>query len=71
MREYLVQHLLDKNYSIKLLLRNPDNFTLQNPLIEVVKGDARNIESIKDLVYDCDVVISTLGQPKGEKVDLQ
>ncbi len=65
--KYLVQHLLDKNYSIKLLLRNPDNFTLQNPLIEVVKGDVRNIESIKDLVHDCDVVISTLGQPKGEK----
>jgi putative NADH-flavin reductase len=65
--KYLVQHLLDKNYSIKLLLRNPDNFTLQNPLIEVVKGDARNFESIKDLVQGCDVVISTLGQPKGEK----
>lgn len=65
--KYLVQHLLDNNYSIKLLLRNPENFNLQNPLIEIVKGDARNYESINNLIKDCNVVISTLGQPVGEE----
>lgn len=65
--KYLVQSLLNKNYSIKLLLRNPENFTLENPLIEIIKGDARNYDSIDNLVKNCDVVISTLGQPAGEE----
>ncbi|GAA0880188.1 SDR family oxidoreductase [Algoriphagus jejuensis] len=64
--KYLVQHLLNEGYQLKLLLRNPENFTLQSPLIELVAGDARNYESIKSLVNGCQAVISTLGQPKGE-----
>ena len=64
---YLVQNLLDKQYSIKLLLRNPENFTLKNSLIQIVKGDARDYDSIHNLVKDCEVVISTIGQPKGEE----
>lgn len=65
--KYLVQQLLDKNYSVKLLLRNPENFILQNPLIEIVKGDARDYDSIQNLIKDCNVVMSTLGQPAGEE----
>jgi putative NADH-flavin reductase len=65
--KYLVQNLLHKNYPIKLLLRNPENFTIKNPLVEIVKGDARDYESINNLVKNCSVVISTLGQPKDEK----
>ena len=65
--KYLVQNLLDKNYSIRLLLRNPANFTLKDSLIETVKGDARDYDSLKNLIKNCDLVISTLGQPKGEK----
>jgi putative NADH-flavin reductase len=65
--KYLVQNLLDKNYSIKLLLRNPENFTLENPLIEIVKGDARDYDSINNLIENCDIVISTIGQSVGEK----
>ncbi|GAA5088408.1 SDR family oxidoreductase [Chryseobacterium ginsengisoli] len=65
--KYLVQSLLNKNYSIKLLLRNPENFELKNPLIEIVKGDARNYNSVNNLIKNCDLVISTLGQPRGEE----
>ncbi|MFC3157528.1 Putative NADH-flavin reductase [Chryseobacterium arachidis] len=65
--KYLVQQLLNQNYLIKLLLRNPENFTLGNPLIEIVKGDARNYDSINNLIKNCDAVISTLGQPAGEE----
>lgn len=66
-RKYLVQSLLNKNYSIKLLLRNPENFELKNLLIEIVKGDARNYNSVNNLIKNCDLVISTLGQPVGEE----
>lgn len=64
---YLVQKLLENNYSIKLLLRSPENSELQNPLIEIIKGDARDYHSITKLLEGCNVVVSTLGQPKGEK----
>lgn len=65
--KYLVQKLLNKGYSLKLLLRNPENFILNNPLIEIIKGDVRDGEAVHSLINSCDVVISTLGQPKGEK----
>lgn len=65
--QYLVQNLLKKGYSLKMLVRNPKNFTIQNPLIEIIKGDAREEASIYSLIEGCDLVISTLGQPKGEK----
>lgn len=65
--KYLVENLLEKGYHLKLLVRNPENFTLQNPLIEVVKGDARDETAIDKLIEGTDLVMSTLGQPKGEK----
>lgn len=64
---YLVQHLLEKGYPIKLLLRTPENFSLQNPLIEIVKGDARDPEAVEHLIKGCSAVISKIGQPVGEK----
>jgi len=65
--KYLVLQLLEKGYPIKLLLRNPENFTLENPLIEIVKGEARNFEQVNDLIKDCRAVINKIGQPVGEK----
>lgn len=65
--QYLVQNLLKKGYSLKLLLRHPENFTIQNSLIEVVKGDVRDEAAVRSLIEGTDIVMSTLGQPKGEK----
>ncbi|UHO40417.1 NAD(P)H-binding protein [Chryseobacterium capnotolerans] len=65
--KYLVQNLLEKGYPIKLLWRNPEDFKMQDPLIEIVKGDVRDGEAVHTLIEGCDMVISTLGQPKGEK----
>lgn len=64
---YLVQELLKKGYPMKLLLRTPENFTLQHPLIEIVKGDARDFDAINNLIKGCSAVISKIGQPVGEK----
>lgn len=65
--QYLVRHLLSEGYSIKLLLRNPENFTLTNSLIKIIKGDVRDYNAVDELIKDCTVIISTLGQPKGER----
>lgn len=64
--KYLVNQLLENGFSVKLLVRNPDNFTIQNSKIEIIKGDAVNEESINLLLADCQAVISTIGQRPGE-----
>ena len=64
--KYLVNQLLQQDFHFKILLRNPEKFQIKSQSIEIIKGDAREIESIRALIKDCDAVISTLGQPKDE-----
>ncbi|MBE9464030.1 NAD(P)-dependent oxidoreductase [Dyadobacter subterraneus] len=73
--KFLVNHLVEKGYSLKILLRNPPvsedsanqfSLDLTNPLVEIVKGDAVNLHDIETLLTDCQVVISTIGQRAGE-----
>ena len=63
---HVVKKLIGAGFSPRLLHRNPSLIQNPNPLIEWVKGDARNPESVHELLDGCDAVISTLGQPKGE-----
>ena len=63
---YLVNQLLKQGFSIKLLLRNPENFLIQSSQIEIIKGDALDFNSIKLLLKDCQAVLSTIGQRKDE-----
>ena len=64
--KYLVTQLLSQGYTIKLLLRSPENFQLEGPFIEIIKGDAIDAEAIHSLVQGCKAVISTIGQRKDE-----
>jgi putative NADH-flavin reductase len=64
--KYLVKLLLEQGFELKILLRSPEQFQIQSSSIEIVKGDARNYESIRMLAEGCHAIISTLGQPKGE-----
>ena len=63
---YLVNQLLEKGFNVKVLLRNPQNFTIQNSKIEIIKGDAISESSIRSLLEDCQAVVSTIGQRPGE-----
>ncbi|HEV7349793.1 NAD(P)-dependent oxidoreductase [Telluribacter sp.] len=63
---YLVNELLSRGYSLKLLLRKPENFTLQSTAIQICQGDALDYEDICRLVTGCQAVVSTLGQRPGE-----
>src|SRR5437870_1352239 len=62
--QYLVNQLIEKGYSLKLLLRHPEDFTIGNPLIEIVKGDVLDEAVVRKLVDGCDAVLSTVGQRK-------
>ena len=64
--QFLVLHLLNQGIPIKMLLRNPENFHLKSPLIEIIRGDARDPRAVYSLIEGCSAVISTLGQPKND-----
>lgn len=64
--KYILDQLLSQGYSVKLLLRNPENLQVKSPLIEIVKGDAIDPEAILSLLQDCQTVISTVGQRRDE-----
>ncbi|MBP6387162.1 MAG: NAD(P)H-binding protein [Pseudarcicella sp.] len=59
--KYLVNELINQGFQLKILLRNPDNFQIKNPLIEVIEGDVTNYDSVLTLLKGCQAVISTLG----------
>lgn len=63
---YLVNQLLKKGLSIKLLLRNPESFSIESSQIEIIEGNALDLNSIKVLLKDCQAVLSTVGQQKDE-----
>lgn len=64
--KYLVKQLLNQAFNLKILLRNPQNFSINSSSAEVVKGDARDYDAVRSLISGCQGVISTLGQPKGQ-----
>jgi putative NADH-flavin reductase len=64
--QYLVNQLIEKGYSLKLLLRHPENFTIDSPLIEIVHGDVLDQEAVRMLLDGCGAILSTVGQRKDE-----
>ena len=64
--KYLVTQLLSQGYTLKLLLRRPEDFQLESPFIEIIRGDALDAEASRSLVKGCQAIISTVGQCKDE-----
>ena len=64
--KYLVKQLLAQNIPVKFLHRNPEGLQIHHPLIQLVKGDARDYDALLNLLAGCNAVISTVGQPVGE-----
>jgi len=64
--KYLVNQLINSGFQLKVLLRHPEQFHIQSPQIEIVKGDATHPESVRQLVERCDAIISVVGQRPGE-----
>jgi len=64
--QYLITQLIEKGFSIKLLLRNPETFQIESPLIQIIQGDAIDFTKVSKLIDGCKGVISTIGQRPGE-----
>lgn len=56
-----VRKCLDSGLNIRLLLRNPEKSNLSNENIEIVKGDVREYNSVKELLNGCKILVSMLG----------
>jgi putative NADH-flavin reductase len=63
---FLVAEFRRQQYPLRLLLRKPENFMLHHEVIEIVKGDALDLQAVAQLIKGCDAVISTIGQRKDQ-----
>jgi putative NADH-flavin reductase len=68
--QFLTRALLNRHFNIRMLLRHPENRIMDNPLVEIVTGDARDPLAVMELLQGCETVINTIGQPKGETVSV-
>jgi putative NADH-flavin reductase len=59
--KYLVRHLLNERFHLRLLIRDPVRLEISDPLIEVIKGDVKDYSTVRGLLEGCHAVISTLG----------
>jgi putative NADH-flavin reductase len=64
--QYLINQLIEKGFSIKLLLRNPETFQIESPLIQIIQGNATDFTTVSKLIHGCKCVISIIGQRPGE-----
>jgi len=64
--KYLLQELLANGYNIKSLIRSPKTYTISHPLMEIVEGDIKDLDTARQLLEDCDVVMSAIGQNKDD-----
>jgi uncharacterized protein YbjT (DUF2867 family) len=62
---YVLRELIQRNISFRILLRNAASYTHLNA--EIVQGDVRDAEAVLQLSEGCTAIISTLGQPKGQR----
>jgi len=64
--KFVLAQLLELGIACKVLLRKPEHLSVKSNTVEVLQGDARNYQSILELIRGCQAVVSTLGQPAGE-----
>ncbi|MET4559850.1 putative NADH-flavin reductase [Lysinibacillus parviboronicapiens] len=64
---HIASRALENGYQVRMLVRNPERVTLKDDRIEIVEGNLHNLEDIRTLLKDCQIVINTFGQPLKEK----
>jgi len=67
--KYLLKELMQQDFQLKLLVRNPDKIQTQNSSVQIIQGNVNSYDDVKLLLKDCDAVISMLGLgiPNSEK----
>jgi putative NADH-flavin reductase len=69
--QQFLDQALEKGYTIKALVRNPDKISQKSSLLELVKGDVLDFDTVNKTIQDCDLVVSLFGHVKGSPEWLQ
>ena len=64
---HIAVNAIQRGYKVRMLVRNPKKLLVKSDNIEVVEGQIQNIENIRALLTDCEIVINTFGQPSKEE----
>ena len=69
--QQFLEQALAKGYTVKALVRNPDKISQKSHLLELVKGDVLDYNTVNKTIEDCDLVVSLFGHVKGSPEWLQ
>ncbi|PMC33677.1 NADH-flavin reductase [Bacillus sp. UMB0899] len=64
---HIAKRAIQRGYYVRMLVRNPEKLLYKDNKMEIVGGQMQNIDTIRDLLKDCKIVINTFGQPPKEK----
>jgi putative NADH-flavin reductase len=59
--KHIAERLLGKGHRVTAVVRDPAKVTLQNPQLQIRKGDITQSQTFKELIISCDVTISAIG----------
>ncbi len=62
--KYALGYALQKGYAVTALVRNPDSILVKSDKLKLVKGSPYNLIDVKEAMQNCDIVISTLNNPR-------
>ena len=69
--KHFLKLALEKGFEIKALVRNPKSISQNNSKLEVYRGDVLNIDNVRQVIEDADIVVSLFGHVKGSPEWLQ
>lgn len=67
----LLHKLLNKGYSIRVLVRTPSKLKINHPLLSVIQGDILDGAKVLQTLEKSDVIINVIGHVKNCPPDLQ
>lgn len=63
---HIATKALEKGHQVRMLVRNPEKLAHRDDRIEIVEGNIQDIEAIRKLLKNCQIVVNTFGQPPKE-----
>ena len=64
---HIAMNAIQRGYKVHMLVRNPKKLFVKSDNIKVVEGQIQDLENIRALLKDCEIVINTFGQPSKEE----
>lgn len=63
---HIAAKAIQRGYHVRMLVRNPKGLLYKDNKVEIVQGHIQDIDTIRELLKDCKIVINAFGQPSKE-----